>query len=361
MALALGTLAVLSAASGCSARYVMRAAWEEAKFLWRREPIEGMLRNGRVPAGEAEQLRLVLASREFARDEIGLAVDGSYSSVSKVDGSSIIHLLTASRRDRLEPYTWWFPLVGRMPYKGFFDRDDALAAADALEERGYDTYVRPATAFSTLGWFDDPLPSTLLRRDPVMLANTILHELFHATVFVRGRMAFNESAANFVGHVGAIEFFCRPGREATAECDDARAEWADMLEVSRFLAVVLEKLGDFYRSRPSADRLEEGRRRIFDAIRARARELPLRGRRHAGFADAPLNNATLLHDRMYMKDLELFDALYRRGRGLAETIGTLRDVAAAGGDPFAAVQEIGRPPDPVQAVGSFLGAAPALP
>src|SRR5690606_29809700 len=107
-----------------------------------------------------------------------------------------------------EPYTWWFPIVGRVPYKGFFDFDEAHEQARRLDARGYDTYVRPSAAFSTLGWFNDPVLNTVLRYSDVDLVQTVIHELTHNTIYIAGQAGFNESFATFVGDRGAAAFFC---------------------------------------------------------------------------------------------------------------------------------------------------------
>ncbi len=203
------------AATGCSVGYVARAAYEEARILWRRRDIERKLAEPDLAPATKRKLELVLDVRRFAAERIDLRVGGSFRTVSAVDRRAIVHLLTAAPRDRLEPYTWWFPIVGRVPYRGFFSEHAAAALAADLERQSYDTYVRPAIAFSTLGWFDDPLPSPLLNHDEVTLAQVIFHELWHNTLFLPGQTAFDESTATFTGYRAAIEFFCDSRRSDT--------------------------------------------------------------------------------------------------------------------------------------------------
>ena len=215
--------------AGCMAlgpTYLTQAAWKEASILLRREPIADILARPDLDPVRADRLRLALAAREFARDELGLSVGDSYSTFVEVDHSAPVHVVSAAYRDRLESHLWRYPIVGRLPYRGFFDRADADAAARSLEADGLDVEVRPAAAFSTLGWFADPLLSSTAAEPPVGLVEIILHELFHATVWRPGDAAFNESAANWMGHRGAIAFFCDDGPGADeAHCREARRRW----------------------------------------------------------------------------------------------------------------------------------------
>ncbi|MBI2962550.1 MAG: aminopeptidase [Deltaproteobacteria bacterium] len=343
-ALALAVAAGL--ASGCSAGYVARAAYEEARILWRRQPIEQVLERPSLPDAEKRKLQLVLEVRRYAEEHVGLSVGGSFRSISRIDGGAVVQLLVASRRDRLEPRTWWFPIVGRVPYKGFFSKPAAAAAAAALEREGYDTHVRPAIAFSTLGWFDDPLPSLLLQRDEVTLAEVIFHELFHNTLFLPGEVTFDESAATFVGHRAAVEFFCSGERAASPQCAQATQDWRDTLTIAAALADGISRLESFYAARPAGAELEEGRRRAFAEIRERLRSLKLQPGRRADFAAGPINNASLLEQRVYLRDLDLFEMLYRRERSLPAAVRLLCTAAAKGGDPFGRLREALAEPPP---------------
>ena len=328
-----GTLA------GCSPSYVARAAYEETQFLWRRKSIEKVLADSELKPAERAKLEMVQEARRFAEAEAGLKVGGSFATLSKVDGKSVVNVLAAAKHDRLERFTWWFPVVGKVPYKGFFDKKEAEEAAESLKGKGYDTYVRPALAFSSLGWFDDPLPSVLLARDTVTLAQVVFHELFHRTVFVTGEMAFNESAANFAGDRAAIEFFCAAGSKRSQECREAKDDWQDMLMVSRFLDVALNGLRGFYETSMDLDTLEKGREREFAAIRERFKSLDLHDAHYANFTAGTLNNASLLEAQIYLQDLDLFDELYRNQGSVRESVLALKKAVGGGGDPFDRLHE----------------------
>src|SRR5690348_3292395 len=209
--------------TGC---YLSRAGWEEAKILAGRRRIVRMVEDSTTDPNTRARLRLVLAARGFAADSIKLRTGDSFTTYSHLDRDTLVLVVSGAYRDRLEAYTWWFPIVGRVPYKGFFDFDAAKQAARDLEARGFDAYVRPSPAFSTLGFFNDPLLSTTLRgSDSLDLANTVIHELTHNTFYAPGQAVFNESFANFVGARGSAWFFRARGEPAAA--DEADARWED--------------------------------------------------------------------------------------------------------------------------------------
>ncbi len=252
-------LATVVAVAGCSPGYVLRAGYEEAKILWRREPFERALARGNLDGDERRKINAVLAARDFARG-LGFNVGGSYASLSYVDGDTTLFVLTAAPRTALRPHTWWFPIVGEVPYKGFFDRARAEAEVAALEAQGYDTAVRTAAAFSTLGWFDDPLLRHLLRHDEAFLVDLVLHELYHNTFYVPGHTAFNESLATFVGHRAAIAFFAaRPGEEASAR--RAETVWAETLRFAAFVQGLADRLRAVYAEAAGRGRRTRGPRR----------------------------------------------------------------------------------------------------
>ena len=329
--------------SGCSPFYVLRAAYEEGKILWRREPIAQFLEKPDINQETQEKLKLVLAVREYARDVLKFNVGGSYASYSYVDRPDLTFILTAAPKTELIPYTWWFLIVGRVPYMGYFSKADAEEAAAELRAEGYDTNIRTSAAFSTLGWFDDPLLSHLLRYDKVTLADVVFHELFHNTLYVKGAGNFNESSANFIGHRAAIDFFRDRFGENSAEHQRAIQAWREELEFSEFIEKLGESLSELYgKEIPLEDklRLREG---IFDRGKKEWEER-IAGRpthRFRGFAQQPLNNAVLIHYLLYLKNLKLFEAVYEaKEKNLIKVIDAIREAVTEGGEPFERVRSL---------------------
>ncbi|HEY8470285.1 MAG TPA: aminopeptidase [Longimicrobiales bacterium] len=332
----------------CSPVYVLRAGIEEVRILSRRTPIEQILGDPATDAGQRRKLELVLQARTFASRALGLDVGGSYTTYSWVDRDTLALVLSAARKDRFEQKTWWFPIVGHVPYKGYFSPKAALAAAEELERQGYDTYIRPTSAFSTLGWFDDPLLSTVLRADDVDLVSTVIHELAHNTIYVPSQVSFNESFASFVGDRGAIAFFCGIEGENGQRCRTARDRWEDNLLFGRFLQELVAELEALYArvDLPLEDRLAR-REVVFQRARDRFRtevQPRLRSYTFGSFLTSPLNNATLIARRLYYDRLDLFEAAFQRhGQDLPATIRSIVAAAQEGADPFDAVSRLTAP------------------
>lgn len=349
-AAAAGLLVVALALSptGC---YLSRGAWEEGKILARRQPISRLVRDRQTDPIVRRKLELVLAARQYAKDSIHLATEESFTTYSKLDRDTLVLVLSAAYRDKLVPYTWWFPIVGRVPYKGFFDFGEARATAKKMYDDGFDVALRPSSAFSTLGWFNDPLTSTTLALDSLALVNTVIHEVTHNTFYAPGKAVFNESFANFVGARGAAAFFRSRGQMEAAERVDA--DWEDDKVLGDFWTGLSRSLDSAYAAHPDSKAARIAAR---DTIYVRARQTlvsvigpQLRTVSPFYVQRVPLDNASLLARRVYAKDLDLFDQVYaKEGRDLRRTITRVIALARSNKtDPYAAVRRwLGLPPEP---------------
>jgi predicted aminopeptidase len=341
LSLGVGAAALItSLASACSPMYVLRASIAEAKILRARRPIPEVILDPATDDRTKSKLTFVMEARNYAIDEVGLDVGQSYTSFSQLTTDTLAMVLSAAHKDQLTPRTWWFPVVGTVPYKGYFSEEAAIEEQEKLEENGFDTFLRPTAAFSTLGWFADPLLSTLMRLDEVDLVETVLHELSHNHLFVKGQVRFNESFATFVGRAGAIEFFCmrEGGGPDTVKCLRAQARWRDHQRFEAFISDLVEKLQAVYQdtSLPYDAKLAE-RERIFGRhleIFATEVQPSFEASTYQGFLVTPLNNATLLARIRYHHRLQDFQALLKREGDLRGAVEFLKAGVDAVDDPF---------------------------
>ena len=327
-------------------RYILRAGWEEAKILARRRPIDEVIADTGTSPALRERLTLVVAARQYAVDSLGLNAGESFTTFAQLDRDTLVLVLSAAYRDRLEAYRWWFPIVGRLPYKGFFRTGDALGARAEFEARGFDTYLRPASAFSTLGWFNDPLLSTTVRADTASLVNTVIHELSHNTLFVAGNAGFSESFASFIGARGAEAFF--RSRNATGAAEAVVDDWANDQVLGRFWEQTARALDSAYAAWPGDSAARVVAR---DSVYARARLAlvdsagpRLRGVNLSALSRIQLDNAALLARRVYAQRLDLFDSVWvRNDRDVRKTIAAIQATVRNVPEPFIALERLFRP------------------
>jgi predicted aminopeptidase len=336
------TLALCAASlCGCDISYLAHGACAEVRLLWNRRPIEQVLQNPDLKPQTRSKLEMVLQVRRFAAERLDENVGGAYESVTPVERWAITWVLMAAQPDELKPYTWYFPIVGTVPYKGYFNRAAALSAAATMESDGYDTFVRPAVAFSSLGYFNDPLLSNLLELDHVVLAGVIIHELFHRTYFLPSNAMFDESAANYVGSRGAVEFFNHTEGPTSEDSAAARGVVQSDLMFGEFLERQEDKLLALYHSGKPREEILQQRTALFHQIQAGYKKLKpqLSGLERFDLDKIKLNNAVLINYQLYFHNLQDFAALDAMHHcDLRATINSIIDLAKASPeDPFEAI------------------------
>jgi predicted aminopeptidase len=231
--------------TGCrSVGYYRQAISGQYEILDRREPIRDVLARTNTSPALREKLQLVLNLREFAERELRLKTDGHYAKYADLGRRFVVWNVYAAPEFSLEPKKWWYPVVGRLKYRGFFSEDDARQCGTRLAREGYDVYVGGVDAYSTLGFFKDPVLNTFIHNSAPDLAEILFHELAHQRVFAKGDTDFNEAFATSVGEEGV--------RRWLASKDDAKLRAEYDLELRRkdqFVALVMkarEELKEVY-------------------------------------------------------------------------------------------------------------------
>ncbi|XOV91810.1 MAG: aminopeptidase [Bacteroidota bacterium] len=208
--------------------YGIQQGWGQFNIIWNARPIEEILLDESQPDSLKVQLRFTFKVREYAINNLGLSESENYTTFYDQGGKPILWNLSASEPFELKPYLWKFPFLGYMPYKGFFDLDRAIKERDKLKEEGYDTRIRSVGGWSTLGILKDPILSNMLERGEGELAEVIIHELVHATVFIKNEIDFNENLASFIGEMGAQRFL----RDHFGDSSEALISYVNELEDS---------------------------------------------------------------------------------------------------------------------------------
>lgn len=318
-------------------RYLWRAAAEETAILRARQPLDAALRDSTLSPAFRAQLELVASVRDYAA-RIGYDAGDTYRTFARLDRDTLLLVLSASKKECICPVTWKYPIVGRVPYKGFFDFAEARRKAEALAAEGRDINLRPASAFSTLGWFEDPLLSTALERDSVELAALVFHEIAHNSLYVKSATPFNESFAQYAGYRAAERFFLERGDSALAT--RAADRWHDEIVLGRFYRELVDRATAFYDTRPAPATLDSGRAALGEWVKAEwegplASEL--RTIRPGPLPARPINNARLVGVTIYRTRLDLFERWHERhGRDVARGVAELRTLmeGATGDEAF---------------------------
>ncbi|MDE2511234.1 MAG: aminopeptidase, partial [Elusimicrobia bacterium] len=257
--------------SACSPVYVARSAAGHAGLLWRRRPIAKTVADPSTPPELKAKLESALEIREFAFKRMALRRSHAYETWTPVKGPALTWLVSASDRVRFKPHLFRFPLIGAFPYKGHFRRDLAESEAASLEKKGYDSTVSGAAAYKTPLPVADPLPSNLLAEDDGDLAETLIHELTHGTVYYKNRTDFDEALATWAGARGAEAFLTEKYGAASPQMKEWRDGASMEARREKMYADLRDKLTALYDGPGSdAEKLEK-RRGVFDWARAEAK------------------------------------------------------------------------------------------
>lgn len=310
--------------TGC---YYGHLAVGQMKLLLARQSVEQLLADPETDEELRSKLQLVQRARDFAV-ELGLEVQGQYTSYVPWPHDRIVTSVIATEPGTIEASNFRFPIVGAVPYKGFFDRERAEHEAARLRALGMDVCLGAINAYSTLGWFDDPLTTPMLDTTPERLVETVIHELVHANVFVKSQPDFNEGVANFIGEEAVVRF---QFQDASLDEPGSRARVSD----DRLIAKTLMSLRDDIARLYAVEMPESERRLRRDELEVAGRstlaDLPLTSRDATQLAEhARINDACLAIQGTYVSDTPRHLAVLAQLDGdLVRFIARLRQAANA--------------------------------
>ena len=310
-------VAALLNLGGCTnAGYYAQSIGGHLDLMAKRQDVGTLVADASTPPALKQKLERAKAIREFASAELALPDNGSYRSYVDVGKPYVTWNVIATPALSLKPKKWCFPVVGCVAYRGYFDESQARSYGDALAGENMDVVVAGARAYSTLGWFDDPILNTILFDAEYRFAGTLFHELAHERVFVAGDSSFNEAYAVAVEREGVRRWLARnstPGMHRAYDTERARRE--DFLEL---VLATREKLTTLYASsQDDAEKMRE-KRQLFDALRVGYARLKASWDGYAGYDSwfaKDLNNAKLALLATYNAYVPAFERLLAKQQG----------------------------------------------
>lgn len=312
--------------------YLSKLGWHQSFITFQSIPVQELLRDEGLGEGEKQKIQLVQEVKRFGEEKIGLKRTGSYTKYFEVK-RPVLYVLTVSEKDCLRLYHWNFPFLGKVTYKSFFTLEEALKEKKVFEKKGYDTYLQPVAAYSTLGWLKDPIFSTMLGWDEPTLVNIILHEMVHATLYFKGETDLNEQLATFIGNKGTLHFLTEKFGSGSKEVARAIDDQEDDFLFARWIEEAYTELSRFYDQPLSREEKLKGREEIFQSIQEKLKEIRNQFKTdcYRDFDRKNLNNAVLMAHRRYLHRLDRFEALYEKlGQDLREVVEYFKEIKSSG-------------------------------
>ncbi len=298
--------------SGCSTLdYYSHLAGGQLQLLQAREPIAELLESPTADPQLKQRLALAQQARDFASAQLALPDNDSYRLYADIQRPFVVWNVFATPEFSLSPELHCFPIAGCVAYRGFYSQGRARGAAAWLKQQGLDTYLGGVEAYSTLGWFDDPILNTMLRWSDERLVAVIFHELAHQQLYVADDTAFNESFASFVEREGLRQWRAKQGLPPVdPQGERQREQFAALVLASR------ARLQQLYASDLPAAQMRSGKQAEFARLRAEYRALREREwgglGRYDDWINAPMNNAKLLPFSLYDQWVPAFAALFEQ-------------------------------------------------
>lgn len=304
----------------CQLNYLLHVGYNQLSILNSGESIDDILSSERVTTEQKRKIELSQEVRIYAFEKLKLKKTKNYSSYVDLKRPYVTYTVSASEKWKFEPYLWSFPIIGKAPYKGFYKESLAKKEAEELKKADFDVSVRGVSAYSTLGWFSDPLLSSMLNYSEQQLVNTIIHELVHTTLFIKDNINFNERLAVFVANKGTELFYLDKEGPNSKTLKIIQDENHDDELFSAFITKELTQLKKWYEKFDHSKYLPADDKEKFRLERLqiiadnfqRKIKSKLKARAYDKIFKKQFNNADLSVYDTYMKDLNVFEAVYKK-------------------------------------------------
>jgi len=338
---ALFLLCLIPVFSGC---YVIRQGMYLLSYQSKAQPIDSLLSDNSLPLREKDFLLTVQDIRNFAVEIIGLEKNKNYSKYIRTPKDHLVDVVSACKADEFSAYKWKFPIFGEFPYKGYYKRKDAEKLSRRMEKKGYDVYIREVDAFSTLGFFADPVYSFMTDYSLYFLANLIIHEQTHASLFLKNQVRFNEELAMFMGMEGALLYISRRNGNSSEVREKIEAYLKDQKTYFSLVEKLRRELEIVYGSDKNRTEILKEKERLIQEFKSDIRKNYSSYFDTALFESVPdqeINNAYILSINRYTGDLSLFYELYGcLNNNLPDTFQAVLGVKDYKGDPKEYIHKI---------------------
>ncbi|MES2661596.1 MAG: aminopeptidase [Verrucomicrobiota bacterium] len=308
-------LAALAVSSCQTVHFYGQAVSGQLEILRKSRPNQVVMADPASTPLLQRQLASVEEIRQFASEQLVLPGDESYGRYADLGRKHVVWVLYAAPEFSLEPKTWFYPAIGEMDYRGYFHEEDTTALATQLRGEGYDVYIGGVDAYSTLGWFHDPVLNTFVDYPDIDLSETIFHELTHRKVFRRGDTVFNESLANVVAEEGVKRWLKFHGR--TADLRKYEGRLVRRKEFYREIDIARARLTALYASGKPTSAMRSTKAEILEKLRDQFRELRRRWGGHGleSWLEEDLNNGHIVSLDLYFQQMPVFEKLLADSQG----------------------------------------------
>jgi predicted aminopeptidase len=300
--------------SSCQLGYYIKSGHNQFSMMASRVSITEASQSPKYTPDEKRKIDLSQKARVFAFENLKLKKTDNYATFIELNRPYVTYVVHAAEKWQMKNYIWHYPIVGDMPYKGFFNETDAKTEAEDLKAKGLDTYVRGVAAYSTLGWFTDSLLSSMLRYKDHDLVNTIIHELVHTTIYIKNNSDFNERLAVFIGGKGTEIFYKNLEGENSPTLKIISDENDDDKLFSEFITKELTDLEKWYIDHPT-EKNDETRTSRLNQIHENFEKTlapQLKTKSYSKFTKEKMNNARMGLYKTYMKNLNDFEDAFKR-------------------------------------------------